>query len=260
MLAKPSYLDVSPSNGEVLPFVEKLHDDSEIDAVVVRGALDRLSTENKNQLMIGVVEGSGGRLVGAELGSKLLGLLVPDLAEVKAFIKEASATAIFDYEVEKEEDVLARDDIRTVGQGTYSHIDLPIGMYARDGREDLRVVNTFSIGTGKGSALFLAKRLGSYYNPDDVLHEFLMDYLRTELVEVIEESNIIYEEGWAIKQHPGDIVVFPQFDRPAVHQVVADADRSAFLYSTYAHTRYAAYNSSPAGKTNPYLPGKGIVR
>lgn len=255
MITKPKYLDVPSSNGELLPHVQKLEEDADIDAIIVRGAYGRLLPEERQELAVSIRGGYGNRHErNRDFAQKLIHMIVPDLKELTDYYRETANSVMPDFRHTSSDDLLEIDMVREPGDKSYAHIDLPIGIYARDGYEDIRAVSSLSIAAGVGSALFLAKRLQSFRYPDDLTHRFMMDYLDSNEVEEIEKAEYIKMDGWAMEQHPADIIIFPQFDRPAIHQVAPEAGRTAVVYSTFIRSHYEAYNNSPEGIAHPYLP------
>lgn len=244
MISAPNYLDVTSAGGELLPHMEKLHEDGGIDAIVVRGALGRLSSEDLMLLEAGVPAGGWSRSPeAANYGAQILRATISDLDEVKVFLKEIGNIVMPDFSIVKDADVLRLDEVRESGLKSYAHVDLPAGTW-REGYDVTRGVNSISIGCGVQSALFLAKRLPSFRRDNDISHEFTLDYLMEPAVKIIEDGDYIHKDGWAIEQHPGDIVIFPQFDRPAIHQVEPEPGRSALVYSTIIQSYYDAYRQS----------------
>jgi|GEM_PF-5848779 len=241
-MKKPNYIEARIGNGEILRHAQMLHDDGDIDAIIVRGGLDRLTAEQQVLLATSITDNCYRRPsdVTRRMTQSLLGLIIADIDELTAFYTETAQGVMFDFEREPTDKVLGVDEIRTSGLGSHAHIDLPSGIGFADGFERIRAVSSLSVGAGTNSARFLSTRLPSFNRPGDATHRFMSDYLETGLVEELENSGNIHRDGWAITQNPGDIVIFPQFDRPAVHQVVSQPGRTAVVYSTWITSRYAA--------------------
>lgn len=240
MITQPNYLEIIGGSGELLPHVQRLEQDGSIDAIVVRGGIERLNSEQLAELSTGIISERYSRPDDKTLNfaRTLIKMMVPDINELTQYISEVASTQLFDFLYEPANRVLKVDEIRTSGMKSYAHIDLPSGP-DRSQIESVRAVSSLSIGTGTKKGLFLSKRLPSFKREGDTYHQFITDYLNAE-VEEVEDGGFIHREGWSIEQFPGDIVIFPQFDRPAIHQVESQIGRSSVVYSTWITSRYAA--------------------
>jgi hypothetical protein len=237
MLDPPNYLEVHSATGELLPHVQRLDDDKDIDAIIVRGGWGRLSGESRKWLAKGT-PGSQGRQA-LNFGEHLLRLLVPDLGDLKAFYREAANRAMPDFALAGGLGILAVDQVRMTGACALPHVDEVFGNSVEK-NQIVRAVSSLSIGCGTSSALFLCKRLPTFRRPQSQMYYFFEEYKNNDLVEEMKTANYIERSKWALLQHPADIVIIPQFDRPAAHQVRAEEGRSSVVYSTYIAAIYAS--------------------